>query len=265
MVENSACQQCLGDVYNVLEQGLPILSSCGHLSTTNINLHSLVHQSGLSQAPVPLSPPLNEIFFRRAILRMLVALPLVLDRDEWQRVPGARLIGRRVIMTSVQPGLRRQRKNASNGPPQNASIAAGEVAARGTDVRVEQAISGENTPFDMIAHMVRGVAGQMHDCGGDLSDLELFAVVVEVVEGALQLGFGDVVFVREGVLHRDDVLANTDRGVWATGHPQGLLEIVRRREVIRMRVRLQEGRDCVALFADEIQDLVGGLRADGEC
>jgi hypothetical protein len=100
------------------------------------------------------------------------------------------------------------------------------------------------------------VAGHEHGCDLGLADVEGFAVVEQVVELAAvgQKAALQVVELLEGGLHLADVVADADAPADA------LLQVARTREVVGVRVGLEDPVDVERVVLQVRQHLVGGGR-----
>jgi hypothetical protein len=65
----------------------------------DVELQGLVDQLWLSQACISLSPPLDELIFRRAVLDVLVSFSLLTDRRIWKRLSVAG--GRGIVVAGI--------------------------------------------------------------------------------------------------------------------------------------------------------------------
>lgn len=118
---------------------------------------------------------------------------------------------------------------------------ASERDGRGIRAYVEDRVSRKYRLADYIAYMVRRVAGKVDDARGEFAELELLVVLKVDVEGVLEeRRVVETVHGSEYVLYLGDAPADADGHLTA----EVLLQVLRRGEVVCMRVRFPRG-GCV--------------------
>lgn len=110
--------------------------------------------------------------------------------------------------------------------------------------------------------MVRGVAGEVQDLGGEVPDGEFFIVGEEMVEDGVELGGVDVIAPAEGFLDFGDALANADGGAVLVFLEDLFLQVARCCYVVGMRVRFKNAGDFVVVVINDSQQFVRGRCAD---
>lgn len=113
-------------------------------------------------------------------------------------------------MARVEAIVRRQGEQGGDGAVEGVGVAAGEVAAGGADVGLEEGVAGEDVGADDVADVVRGVAGEVQDAGVEVAEGEGLVVVEEVVEDVAGFGGVDAVPVAEAGLDVGDAPADAD-------------------------------------------------------
>jgi hypothetical protein len=116
-----------------------------------------------------------------------------------------------------------------------------EVRARGAEVRHEHGVADEHCIADLVGHAGRRVARRIDHLRVDGADLEMLAVLEQVIKlRAVARHVHGVEYRTEDALHVTDMLADRHLGA-------GLeLDIGRARQMVGMRVRLQHHADLNA-------------------
>lgn len=118
---------------------------------------------------------------------------------------------------------------------------------------------------DHVAHVVGGVAGEVHRLDLELAEGKHVVVIDQTIEDAFVLGLVDAIAAGEALLDGVDSLsdANGGLGVVRAGLLELLLEVPRGGEVVGVDVGLEDVPDSVPVLLDEGQEAVGRLGRDG--
>lgn len=165
-------------------------------------------------------------------------------------------------MARVEAIVRRQGEQGGDGAVEGVGVAAGEVAAGGADVGLEEGVAGEGVGADEVADVVRGVAGEVQDAGGEGAEGEGLVVVEEVVEGVAGLGGVDAVAVGEAGLDGGDALADADVRARVVLAHELVLQVAGGGQVVGVHVGFEQAPDGVVVFGDEGEEGVGGGGGD---
>jgi hypothetical protein len=159
----------------------------------------------------------------------------------------------RVVVADIHRRLGWQVEQPLHRCVQLVSVAPGKVGARAAQVRHEERVADERRAADEVRHVGRRVSRHEQGGGFNGADAEGLAVLEQMVELAAigQEAALQVVELLEGGLHHADVLADCN----APADPR--LKVAGRRQVIGMRMGLQDPFDLQAVLGHARQHPVG--------
>ena len=171
-----------------------------------------MQQARLAELGVALTAPRDELLLAGALLEMLVLCFLLVHRGGGHGVLAAVLTTWGIVMAGPDLGVAREVEKAAHRCEEVLGVTAGEVAAGGTDIVVEEGVSAKDVvcqsetyvlarpsnpimfnvfakykpiTSNLVPEMVRGMSRKMQCLRLQLADGKLFIVVEELVEDVL--------------------------------------------------------------------------------
>ncbi|CEE78461.1 conserved hypothetical protein [Xanthomonas citri pv. citri] len=220
-----------------------------------IGLQGRADQLGFGQGGIARLPLRHEGLHVHAVAYVDVASPLRADTGLMRHRAPARAI----VVADEHAGALRQRVQALDRRKQLAGIAAREIATRRARIRHEQRVARKQRIADQIRNAVAGVAGHRDDACFDTAKLEALVIGEQMIE-LRAIGTEVVrqcVLRGKGSLHLANSLADADARLRPV-----LLQPLRRRQVIGMRMGFQQPLQLPSVLLDGGKDALRRLAAD---
>src|SRR4029077_5208568 len=155
-----------------------------------------------------------------------------------------------VVVSGKKARLVRQCENALDALPEAMCITSRKIGPGGAAIRHEQRVMDEGRAADHIGDGGKGVAGREQDRALELAELECLTVGEEVVPWRAVCGKAvrEVVERLPEALDVDHTFADCGR------RPRYILQVACCREVVRVRVRIQDPVDREVSLPDIVQN-----------
>jgi len=122
---------------------------------------------------------------------------------------------------------------------------------------------GRGLTANPVAHVVRGVAGQVNSAGPERPNLKDLIIIKKRIKDTIVLIRGDAVTLTKDPLDLANALANADAGLVALHLLELLLQVEGRGQMVGMGVGLKDLDDLITVLLDQLENVVGRMSLDG--